>query len=220
MKILKLLLFFGILSGNVIAQNANETSSISEYINDGGRSKSANILKTDLVMIYQGTVPFIWEHLFSRDFSLEMGAGIVLPYYNRPPVMLENDIGQNSLRTPNLGGSFHLSPKFLTSLSNARGFEAFYASIPLSIRYYTGQLSLFDAAVVFGKQWLFTNNRLVIDISAGFGINCQFSLDKKSYVFNAEDRYTTVIGNVFTDESYPETVHFIIPVSIKIGYRF
>ncbi|MDR0230940.1 MAG: hypothetical protein LBI82_02340 [Dysgonamonadaceae bacterium] len=223
MKKLFFLIFLVIFSSSVIAQDVNQTNSIAQYLDDGGRAKATNILKTDPVLIYQGTVPFIWEHLFSRNFSLEMGAGVVLPFYNRP-LIYGGDLGQNSLKSPRLGGSLHLSPKILNAFSQklfsnqGNGFEAYYVSFPLSLRIYPGQLVLFDGGLALGKQWMF-DNRLTIDISAGIALTCQFSIDKKSYVFNAEDRYDYP-ENLGLEGSYPDILYLTFPISVKIGYWF
>jgi hypothetical protein len=211
MKKIVILISLIISGGNIIAQN----SSISQYLDDGGRASATNILKTDPILIYQGTVPFIWEHLFGDNFSLEMGAGVVLPFYNRPLVYL-GSFGQNSLTSPHLGGSLYLSPKYLFG----RGLESFYTALPLTLRWYPQQLALFNGGLVLGYQWLF-NSRLTIDVSFGFGVMSQFSLNKKSYVFDAEDRwdYPADSGIVGLPNSYPDVTHVTIPVSIKFGYR-
>lgn len=212
MKKVIISIFLVLSIGSLAAQ-----SSISQYLDDGGRAKATDVLKTDPVAIYQGTVPFIWEHLFGDYFSLEMGAGVVLPFYNRP--LLHFGGGENSLTSPHWGGSVYLSPKYIFGQGS---LDAFYAAIPLPLRWYPGQLALFDPALVFGRQWLF-NSRLTIDVSIGFGVECQFSLDKKSYVFSAEDRVSpppkTPGFEVDLPEEYPDVPHFIIPFSIKLGYR-
>jgi hypothetical protein len=92
-------------------------------------------------------------------------------------------------------------------------------SLPVRTRFYPDQLILVDVAITIGKQWTW-NSGFMIDFSVGIGSQFQNSIDKETYLFDAESKIIYDNTGIELDNQYPNKMRIIIPISLKVGYRF
>lgn len=87
MKFSVTFLLFAFLFSVTVYSQQNDTTYLNYLLknkNVATRSVNAgeahNILKTDLITIFNGQLPIIWEHRFNRSLGFDAGIGILLPY--------------------------------------------------------------------------------------------------------------------------------------------
>ncbi|MDH6355212.1 hypothetical protein M2132_001549 [Dysgonomonas sp. PH5-45] len=203
--------FLYILLFSSVAFAQKKTSGIDQYLDDGGFSNAKLLGKVNLTSIYQGDLHLSMEYLVSKEFSVEAGAGVLLGYYNDDPLNNFIDTGDDSLKNPKMGFSLSAVLKYYKD-----GMDFFYISIPGRARFIPGQIQLYEVSFAPGKQWVW-DNRLLLDVSIGLGIQHQKSMDSKSYAFHAEERMSHSESSY---ESFPTKNRLIIPIAIKLGYLF
>lgn len=211
-----------IFSINLYAQE----SEILKYLDDGGISRAKNLIKIEPLKLYEGNLQLNYERYIAENWSLEVGAGVLLNYYNQPIPwnwLAKVEDEDCTLNNPNTGLSLMVAPRFYA----AEWSESFYFSIPLNYKFYPKQMHLIDCTVTFGWQKIFDNG-ILIDLSAGLGMKFQNSIDKKTYIFDASSRNDNKeLIEAFPpgteldiEESFPDKIKAYAPLSIKIGYRF
>lgn len=87
MKFSVTFLLFAFLFSVTVYSQTNDSTYLNYLLknkNVATRSVNAgeahNILKTDLITIFNGQLPIIWEHRFNRSLGFDAGIGIILPY--------------------------------------------------------------------------------------------------------------------------------------------
>lgn len=180
-----------------------QVENIMGYLDDGGRTKASNIIKTDVVQILQANIPLIFEHRFNNYLSVQAGFGLLTTSMYHPlfrPIFTEAPF-KDDIKG---GYSILVQP---TIYSN--GFESFHMGVPLRYKRYSNQASSFEFAAAVGYQW-FKGRNWAFDIEAGVGLNFEKSLDGASYIYN-----TNIID---PHMGKPFSSRMIIPISFKVGY--
>jgi hypothetical protein len=182
----------------------SQTDNINQYLDDAGRTEAKNIIKTDFAEFLQANIPFIWEHRFTKNMSLQGGIGILTHSFFKPVFTPKSS--RTSYYNDLKGGySLYVQPVFYYN-----GFESFHLGIPLRYKRHGNQVYSFEYSLAIGKQW-FLGRHLALDIEAGFGINSETTLDEVSYIYNPDIIDRTIGINKFN-------TRLVFPVSVKIGY--
>jgi hypothetical protein len=193
----------------VLAAQEKTESSIDQYLDDGGISTAKNFLKINLISVYQGDLGVSLERRLSKDFAIEVGAGVLLPYFN--DYFIYPETNGSTFYKPNVGGSLLLEGRIV--------MDPLIFCVPLRVRFYPYQLRLFDVSANLAIPWVW-NNGFLIDLSIGIGLQFQKSLNEKTYLFDANSLVNYDSAGIQSDNVYPEAARLIFPVSLKIGYRF
>jgi len=183
----------------------SQVSNISTYLDDGGRTEASDIIKSDFSEIIQANIPIIWEHKFHSGFALQGGIGLLVNHLYKPiikPVFASADF-KSDLQS---GFSLYLQPLYYYT-----GFESLHVGIPIHFKQYGNMASSFEFNLGIGKQWLLSRH-LAVDIETGVGMNFEYSLDKKSYIYNLD------IIDPHPDIANSFRSRIIFPISIKVGY--
>ncbi|MFH2143964.1 MAG: hypothetical protein ABIJ97_16180 [Bacteroidota bacterium] len=175
-----------------LAQN-DSIEDISYYFDDGGISEGKNIVKLNVLAIINGDLPVSYEKTLTNLFSIEVGVGLLLPYYfPEVPQVFEDE---TEIENPDFGYSLLVNPKFYLQ---HKAPELNY----LGVQYRRRNYNLIDNTIVYtditincGLQLNFAK-RFVVDYNVGLGYRF-----KKGGATNSYN-----ISNV------------AIPVSIKLGY--
>lgn len=179
--------------GNLICQEDND---LSVYFDDGGFTSSKNLVSVNLASILVDDVHFTYERKISDEFSLEIGAGYLMPYYVRE--INYWIFGDRVFDTPPDGGySYNIGVNYFYMSFP----DDFYNSINFRQRNYTVGVSnvvFRDISYSLGARYNIKGN-LMFDYSFGLG-----------YRFESKDG---VSGN-YKIES------FIFPIAIKFDYVF
>lgn len=218
---LVLLILFLITIFPAIAQN-NEN--ILKYLDDGGIATSKYMGKINLTSLYEGEISLSIERRLGDHTALEFGAGLLLPYYKDPvfyDLLTNPDPEDFTFNKPKTGYSFMANPKYYFGDE----WDGLYCALPLRYRIYPEQIHLFDVSVNLGFQKVWDNG-LVLDISTGIGVTLQMSKDNHSYIFDASSKTDIdwesagIIPGDGIENSEPHKVRILMPVSVKVGYRF
>jgi len=181
---------------NLFAQT-NGSSENSYFLDDGGISNSKNLLKVNVLSIVNGDLPFYYERVLSKSFSVEIGAGILLPYYlPELPRLITNN--ENEIVDPAGGYSLWIQPKYYIQ---GKSPELRYFGLQFRKRNYNlknGVIITYDLSFITGTQLIFAK-RMALDLSIGLGIHSTNKNETDIFRFN---NYLT------------------IPVAIKLGYLF
>lgn len=179
-------------------------NTISNYIDDGGRSTTKNLIKIDLPEYLRSNISIIWEHRFNSALSLQTGVGALINGLIRPIYIPRYNVNDKTMNENlNNGFSLIIAPTFYKE-----GFESFHLELPFKYHYYFGQAVSYEFNCTVGRQW-FLSRRISLDIDLGIGIGFEKSLDGISYIYDSE------INNV----NYASSgMRLIFPFSIKFGY--
>jgi hypothetical protein len=176
---------------------------INQFLDDGSRTEATDIIKTDFSEILQANIPIIWEHKFTEYFALQGGIGLITNSFFKPLIRPLSTIASLD---PNLKGGFSL---YVQPVYYMSGFESYHIGLPMRYRHYGDLASSFEVTVGLGKQWFF-GRHFALDIETGIGMNYEYSLDGKNYIYNT-DMLIKEIANQARSR-------IVIPISIKLGY--
>jgi len=109
MKRLYFLIFFFSLT-SIIAQN--DTDEVSQYFDDEGISSGKNIVKLNLASLVTGDLSIQYERVIGNRFSIELGAGLLMPFYVNEWPKSKIDSNNISIENPKGGYSLRIIPKF------------------------------------------------------------------------------------------------------------
>jgi hypothetical protein len=196
LKLLSLLLF-----GNILCYS--QMNNINKFLDDGGRTEATDIIKTDFSEILQANVPVIWEHKFTKYFAMQGGVGLLTHSFLKP---LIRPLATTTSLNPDLKGGFSL---YFQPVLYSNGFESYHIGLPVRYRQHGSQASSFEVTIGIGKQW-FLGRHFALDLETGVGMNYEYSLDGKSYIYNT-DIFIKNLGNQFRSR-------VVVPISIKLGY--
>ncbi len=193
-----LILLFVLISSSIelIAQN-DSIKDNSYYFDDSGISEAKNIVKLNILSIINGDLPLYYERILSKSISIEVGVGLLLPYYipELPQILSEE---ASDIKNPDLGYSLWIHPK-LYIFHEAP--ELSYIGMQLRRRNYNQDYQTFrytDITVNYGIQFI-VGKRIVFDCNIGLGL---FINAKKSTL----------------NDSYIDGI--ALPLGVKIGYLF
>ena len=145
---------------------------VSYYLNDSGFSQRKNVIKLNLSSIVYGDLPIYYERALTNSLSVEVGAGIILPYYFPELSLLDKE--DNGVVNPIGGTSIWIQPKIYYG---GRAPENSYVSIQWRQRRYNlenNEITHTDITANFGYQ-LVLGKRFIIDYNTGIGFSMQKS---------------------------------------------
>jgi len=187
-----LLLFCVTYSSELLAQN-DSIPDASFYLNDTGFSIRKNVIKVNLLSVIYGDLPVYYERAITNSFSIEVGAGVLLPYYF--PKLSQYDEDIEGVENPIGGTSIWIQPKLYYG---GRAPENSYVGVQWRQRNYNlenNEVRHTDISLNFGYQ-LVLGKRLIFDYNAGVGFGM-----KKSKI----------------DEGTDGLIGLTMPIGIKLG---
>jgi len=164
-QIILMIFILSISHYKVIAQN-DSIQDNSYYFDDGGISESKSLVKINVFSIVNGDLPVYYERIIGKSFSIEFGAGILLPYYI--PELPQLFSGESEIANPDFGHSIWIHPKYYVQHESP---ELNYLGIQIRRRNYNqdNQTIIFtDLTFNYGLQ-LIVGKRLVFDCNVGVG---------------------------------------------------
>jgi len=166
------------------------------YFDDGGVSVARNVVKVNVWSVIIGDLPVYYERVLSKSLSIEVGAGILLPYYvpGVPGFFSKKEQTHN----PTFGYSFWIHPKYYLQREAP---ELLYWGFQYRRRSYHQNDQAFiltDFTFNYGLQ-LILGKRFALDSNIGFGF--RFDHDMSS------SPLYRISG-------------LAVPIGIKIGYIF
>jgi hypothetical protein len=189
----------------VFGQNGG-SSTIDQYLDDGGRTIAQNLLKTDISEVLTGNIPICWEHKFNSNFTLEGSVGLLTNCIYNPVISPPQFFGCKIYNSLKPGYSLYVFPK-----QYFQALESSYSGICFKLHHYVGQAYSTEFDLLFGKQWLL-GGYWVVDLGFGLGFNFETSVDGVSYIYNPKAVEKNQYGSF-------STFRPSIPVILKIGYR-
>lgn len=178
------------------AQADSTKSSISYYLDDGGISTAKNVVKLNLAAIIYGEIPITYERALGDRFSLEVGIGLQLPYYNSELTTIEKE---DEIKDPQSGFGIWIFPKYYL---HAKAPELNYIGIlyrRMEYQLKNEEVIYRDFTYNYGIQ-TYIHDRLVFDGSIGTGFR------------------STKYPNQTTNE--PDNWNLLVSIGLKLGYLF
>lgn len=191
-KYLFLLFLIG-LSGSAFSQ----AEDISQYLDDDGISTSKNLFTINLVSPLTGDFAGYYERVLFKRLTLEVGAGVVGPFYLFEWPSLK---GKYDMNLGGLGYSFHLAPKLYF---NDAAPEYSYIGPSWRMRHYVPEngpgLTVHDFTWNYGYH-LFTRGNLMFGANIGSGVRFVSTEENGEKVFQIVDG--------------------VYPFNLRFGFRF
>lgn len=190
-----ILIIASFANAKLYAQMNDETAA---YFDDNNISSGNNLIKFDLVSLIHGDLAFSYERFLIDQISIEVGAGILLPYYT-PQLLyiIDSEMEEEDpfeITDPHSGYSFLLRGKYYYDIYREGGYFA--------MQYRHRNYKLTDSRVIhndltfnYGYQIIFRNNFL-LDLSAGIGARFKKAIEIETF----------------------KQVEFLYDISIKVGY--
>ena len=181
-----------------IQAQKDSTNNISHYLDDGGLTDVNQVLKVNVISIVNGDLPLYYERAFGKSFGIEIGAGILLPYYTSP--RLSGIFSQKfEINNQNLGYSIWFQPKYYVRRD---ALDSYYIGLQFKRKDFNQNIKtqvITGYTLNYGFQFIL-GKRIIIDLSAGLGIS---SLKTKQRQNNAI-----------------KITALTIPLDLKIGFHF
>lgn len=185
-----LVVFF---ANNIIIAQNDSTDNMSYYFDDGGISESRNILKLNVLSTINGDVSMSYERIFNPSFGLEVGLGVIVPFYiTEFPYFL---LGDEPITDPTFGYSVCFQPRYYLF---GEAPELIYIGLLVRERKYVyndENIVLTDLVLNYGGQYSI-GRRMTFDYSFGIGIRA----NENKFSFKFDD------------------LDFVMPCAIKFGY--
>ena len=165
-----------------------QQDSLSRYFDDKeiSTSKSRNILKTDLISIIRGDVGLQYERGLSDEFSVTIGAGVLMPYYVHD--LLAVVIGKGA---PDNFNSTGFSYQFHGRWYPSKLPDGPHYGILHRTRNFA-DVKTSEFALFLGNQKL-PHKRFIYDWYFGIGIKTQTSKDGETYLYDKDFDFTPVV---------------------------
>ena len=176
----------------IINVNAQvDTTNNAYFFDDGGISNAKNIFKVNVISIINGDLPFYYERVLNKSFGLEVGAGILLPYYI--PEIIPLLSGETIINNPNYGYSIWFQPKYYL-LKKAPEYS--YMSFQYRRRnYYQNIQSIVFSDITFGYgTQLFIGKRFLFDYNTGIGYRHVIIKQEDVNISTRDDVYNNING--------------------------
>lgn len=195
-----LLILLGCISFSFAQTNAD---SLAFYFDDDGISVSKNIVKVNAAAVVNGDLPIHYERVLGNVIGLEVGIGLLLPYYLPDLIELTAHLSGESIliKDPGFGRSLWGQLKYYYA---DEGVEGRYIGFQYRTRKYKqpiqpAEVVHSDIVVNFGGQYII-GKRMLLDASLGLG--------------NRFRRETTSSGEITKETA------LVMPLAIKLGYLF
>jgi hypothetical protein len=174
---------------------------ISYYFDDGGIANPYNAVKFDPFLLYTGDAALYYERRLARFASVEVGAGVQLPYWKPDLYDLLNR--QSEAIVPTSGYSLYANPRIYM---NGNGLQGSYIGASYRQRNFTIEperhLFFTDYAINYGTQGV---------VWGHFSFDYNLGIGRRSY----QETYKGVIVNPGQNDS-----RVIYPFHLKVGYVF
>lgn len=189
-RFLKLLIPIIFFHSFIIAQES-DTTNIFYYFDDGGISNSRNVVKFNTLSILNGDLPVYYEVALNNAFTLEVGAGILLPYYfPKLNFFYDEDFKINN---PDFGYSIWVHPKF-------------YGKREAPQNYYIG--------IQYRRRNFNQDNQEIVYVDYTFNVGMQLIMkDRLIFDYNVGVGYKKDIKDT-------NSIFAVMPIGIKLGYLF
>lgn len=185
--------FFLFLSFDTVYAQSDSIQDNSYYFDDGGISDAKNVIKLNILSTINGDLSLFYERVLFNSFSIEFGAGLILPYYITELPKLFSD--EAEIKKPDSGYSLWIHPKYYFQ---QKAPELYFIGIQIRRRNYNQDYQ----TIVY------------TDITLNYGL--QLILAKRIAF-----EYNIGIGYRFSDETASSQKtginELIIPIGIKFG---
>jgi hypothetical protein len=178
---------------------------VSYYFEDGGIANPYNVIKFNPILLYTGDAPLYYERRLARFASIEVGAGVQLPYWKRDlyDVISGSQSGESISPPPTSGYSIYANPRIYLGGNGVQGTYIGFAYRQRNFKLSPDDRLLFtDYAVNYGTQAV---------IWGHFSLDYNLGIGMRSY----KQTYQGNIVNAGQNASRP-----IYPFHLKIGYVF
>ncbi len=170
------------LQASVVAQDA---SSNKYYLDDGGISAPKAILKFEALSIIHGEVPLHLEVFAKRNFSLEGGIGLIMPYYVHDFGALlvgsENSFSNNSTGL----GLWMAARLYMGEAPEARYWMLQARRRNFQYNHVTELTFNFGKQKIIGGKW-------VCDYGIGLGVRLQ-DYSRDAYIFDPDFSFMPIL---------------------------
>ncbi len=189
------------LFSSFLAFSQEDSADNSKYFDESTSfSEGQSLYKVNLATLINGDIAFFWEKVLSNSFSIEAGAGLLLPYYSfeLADAMFQREDYEEPYHVDEVGSGFSLwfqakyYPKKLAP-------EANYWGLQYRLRNYfinNETVSYHDIAFNYGFQMMFRNN-FILDYTLGVGARIKNSMENDN-----------ITGGIIT------------PFQLKLSYKF
>jgi hypothetical protein len=167
------------------SRGQSDTTSMRYYFDDGGIASSRAIFKVETIAIIHGELPVLLEVFVKQNFSLELGAGVILPYYVHDFLPLLFNEGQG-FKNSEFGNSFWLSSR----LYMREAPESNYWMLQARRRNFVNT-NVTEITFNFGKQKIF-GKRWICDYGIGLGLRFQ-KYSQEAYIFDPDFSFTPIV---------------------------
>ena len=177
------------------AQN-DSIANISYYFNDNLHEEKG-ILKLGVYSIIEGELPFSYELPITRSLTVEVGVGLLLPYY-MPEFPNNRKLFDLETQKRTMGYSLLICPKYYIQQSYP---ESWYVGIEIRKKEFEQKaetIKYVNTAFIIGHHWLM-GQRTILDVYYGVGYQAAESGGSNTHLDN------------------PTTNNIIIPFNIKLG---
>lgn len=161
------LLLLGLLfcSGGAFAQ---EDGDISQYLDDDRITNATRLLMVNPGALLAGDLPVTFEQLFLKRLGVEVGAGVILPFYIWELWSLRDAFPNGAVQKP--GYSLYFSPKYYLT---KRAPEHHFFGAMFRRRQYNFEgaepVIVKDYTINYGLN-RFIRDRYILGFNTGFGI--------------------------------------------------
>ncbi|WMJ75512.1 hypothetical protein RCC89_20455 [Cytophagaceae bacterium ABcell3] len=182
-----------------VAYAQEDSEDVSALFDDGGFSNSKNVIKFNILSVYVGDIAFFYERAFGDKFSIEIGGGPLMNYYNPEFFGLYAGMDAPEIVDPSGGYSIWVNPRIYFHGAPLN----LYTGIQYRRRHYfqtsANDIIFNDIAYNAGVQ-LDIWGRVILDYNVGVGVR----------LFEPENQFSArSLGS-----------HFILPITLKLGYLF
>ncbi len=143
---------------------------LSEVFDDGGLSQRKNLIKINIVPLFQGELTFNYERILTDHITAEVGLGFQLPYYMPDIGMFLND-GSATIEKPAFSVQWWLFPKYYFQAAPEMGF----VGVILRQRKYDtneNDYNITDIMYSYGIQ-MFKGDKMLIEFNIAIGYRLQ-----------------------------------------------
>ncbi len=201
------ILIFTLLIVRLSLSNLLAQDDIDQYFDDGKIGNAKNVFKINVISPIVGDLPIYFERVFSDKVTLEVGLGVLLPFYNGD-IFEILDGEELEIQNPQFGFSIYVHPKFYWQSQSP---ELNYSGIQYRRRHY----NLTDRAVVYndisfnyGLQVLLVH-RIAFDYNLGVG----FRFRTVTYTSPS-----SMYGSNLDENTKMEIIGLVVPWTIRIGF--